>query len=163
MFSMRPFLAGLAAATASAAAVLIAFAIYMAIMLGPAAPAAAPAFVLLPILFIPALLHVLALGLPTYAVLPPARRASLGVNLGASFLIGAVPIPLLLLVVSVVSGSASGSNGPGIDGDDPGLGRLAPYFVTAGLFGLFGMAGGLAFWLVMRDRDPDAGGWSDRR
>jgi hypothetical protein len=161
--SNSPFLAGLAAAAASTASVAIAAGLIAAIAGGPAAVVQPAALPLLLVVFVVALLHVLALGLPVYALLPPARRASIWASLGASFLIGAIPIPLLLLFMSLSSGMVTASsNGvqTWVDGR-PTIFFFLEFLPIASVFGAFGIAGGFTFWLVRRDRRQGAAGGRD--
>jgi hypothetical protein len=158
--SRFPFLAGLAAAAASTASVAIAIGLIAAIAGGPAAIVHPAALQLLLIIFIVAFLHALALGLPIYALLSPARRASIWTNLGASFLIGAIPIPLLLMLMSLSSGMVSASSSgvqTWVDGH-PTIFFFLEFLPIAAVFGAFGIAGGFTFWLVIRDRLTGAAG-----
>jgi hypothetical protein len=118
------------AAAAAASAPLLPFAPFLAILL-----------------FGFACLHAFAIGLPLYRSLRRRRPLTLGAALGWSFLIGAVPMTLILLAVMLATSAA--------DGAAPENGLLAA--LAAGLEpGLLGMLGGGVFWAMLRGSGPAA-------
>lgn len=89
--------------------------------------------------FMVAAFHAFGIGLTVRAFLPRRMQASLLVNLFASFLIGAIPMPLLALLLTLASG-----------GTDI---VYTSYLIVAAGFGGLGMAGGFVFWLLVRDHE----------
>lgn len=101
--------------------------------------------------FMVALVHVLALAMPIYLFLSTRTRPTLPRILAGSFLIGALPILLLVLAFPMPEGSDAWGGGVKTveDGVRTWQGWLE-LLTGAGWFGLFGACGGLAFWLVLR-------------
>ena len=155
----HPFLAGLAAASASTASVMAATGMIVALVESPFAVMHPAALLLFLIVFVVALLHVLALGLPVYAILPAERRASIWTNLGASFLIGATPLPILIMLFALSSGLESASSDgvqTWVDGH-PTIYFFLEFLPMAAVLGAFGMAGGYTFWWILRERGTGVG------
>ncbi len=92
--------------------------------------------------FVVALFHALGIGLPAHRLVPRRWRYSLRAIAPGSFLVGAVPMPLPLLLLT----------GSDFDGDSPEA--LATWLALAGALGAIGLAGGIAFWLMVR-------GWAE--
>ena len=88
-----------------------------------------------------ACLHAFAIGLPLYRRLRRRRPLTLGAALGGSFLVGAVPMTVLMLAIVLAAGAA--------EGEALEKGWLAA--LAAGLQpGLLGLFGGAAFWAMLR-------------
>ncbi len=92
-----------------------------------------------------ALAHAFGLGLPVYSILRRRWRASLGACLLGSFLIGAVPMSLLLLLATYPAG---------LDDQRAGDHYMEMVASAVGL-GVLGLVGGITFWLVLR-RPPSS-------
>jgi hypothetical protein len=132
--------AAFAAAGASAVAVLVATAVADALFnSGGAVPDISFGPFILVAAFIVAAFHAIVVGLPAHALLPRRWRYSLRANAAGGFLVGGLPLPLLVLSFS------------GGDRDEPWLDYLAWLAGAAGALGLFGMAGGAVFWLIIRE------------
>ena len=101
--------------------------------------------------FLVALVHVLVLAMPIYLFLRTRTRPTLPRILAGAFLIGALPILLLVLAFPMPEGSDAWGGGVQTvrDGARTWQGWLE-LLSGAGWFGLFGACGGLAFWLVLR-------------
>lgn len=101
--------------------------------------------------FLVALVHVLVLAMPIYLFLRVRTRPTLPRILAGSFLIGALPILLLVFAFPMSEGSNAWSGGVQTirDGVRTWQGWLE-LLTGVGWFGLFGAFGGLAFWLVLR-------------
>jgi hypothetical protein len=93
------------------------------------------------IAFIIALTHAFGVGLPLYSLVPLDLRASVWTSLCGSFLVGAVPMPLLVFLFSGgLEDLASGSTG---------IDALASYLWAGLALGGCGSAGGIVFWLFL--------------
>lgn len=95
--------------------------------------------------FFIALLHALGVGLPAHKLVAPRWRYSLRAIAPGSFLVGAVPMPLTLFLLFLLTGADAG--GEAIE-------ALVSWLALAGTLGMIGLAGGLAFWLIVR-------GWAE--
>ena len=89
--------------------------------------------------FVVAAIHAILFGLPGHALLPRRWRYSFKVRAVGGFLVGGLPLPLLILLLS--------------DGGGGALGLDYPVWLLANavLLGLFGMVGGVVFWLIVRE------------
>ena len=88
--------------------------------------------------FIVASIHAFVIGLPAHALLPRRWRYSPLANGAGGFLVGGLPLPLLMVLLSEI---------------DPGMSQrafLASLAAEAGSLGLFGAVGGFVFWLIVR-------------
>jgi hypothetical protein len=104
--------------------------------------------------FVVALAHALVLGLPLFLILRSMRRqvGAFPCALGG-FLVGAVPIGLLVLRSAVGMSSHESESIGGEDTVINGVTTLAGWIEHAqsvGFWGLLGIAGGLSFWGAMR-------------
>jgi hypothetical protein len=100
--------------------------------------------------FIVALAHALILGLPLFFFLRSIYRLGIASCVLAGFLVGTVPFGVLGLISMFGVQSASTRGTPTIINGVPTLAGWIEYAYAAGFTGLFGLAGGLTFWVVMR-------------
>lgn len=98
--------------------------------------------------FIVALGHVVVFGLPAAIVLQRLRLANIVTALIAGFLIGALPFALLMALSSTGNLSIDGVVTV-LDGRRTTAGWIE-LAKAAGVFGLFGTAGGLTAWAIWR-------------
>jgi hypothetical protein len=84
--------------------------------------------------FIAAGAHAALIGLPLYLMLDLRYRITFPLIMGASILVGAVPIPLAVFLPFVFGG----------------FGDMESVAMPALVLGAFGACGGLAFWLVLK-------------
>jgi hypothetical protein len=101
--------------------------------------------------FIVALAHALILGLPLFFFLRSIHRLGIASCVLAGFLVGAVPFGVLDLIsmFGVQSASTGGTPTTIINGL-PTLAGWIEYAYAVSFTGLFGLAGGVTFWVVMR-------------
>jgi hypothetical protein len=102
------------------------------------------------IVFLVALAHAFVLGLPLYFLLRSKGRFGIASSALAGFLIGAAPLAVLALVSMVGMQHASTGGKPTVVNGVPTLAGWIEYGGSVGIFGLFGLAGGLTFWAVIR-------------
>lgn len=98
--------------------------------------------------FVVALFHALGIGLPAHRLVPHRWRYSFRAIAPGSFLVGAVPMPLLILLLSLLSDSD-------VEGDSTEA--LASWLALAGTLGTIGLAGGIGFWLIVRGWGEEEG------
>lgn len=101
------------------------------------------------IIFWVALAHASVLGLPTAVLLQLMERANILAAVGAGFLIGALPIGLLMTLSSSAQYASIGGVVTDVDGVRTAGGWML-LLKSAGTLGLDGAAGGLAAWIVWR-------------
>lgn len=94
--------------------------------------------------------HALILGLPAVLLFHYKRWSKPAATVAAGFLIGAVPVGILIWPLQPGTGvSMSSSSGPTIiDGIPTWLGWLE-YVEFSGSFGLLGALGALVFWVTL--------------
>ena len=100
--------------------------------------------------FIVAVVHALVLGLPLFHLLRSMRRVGIASCALGGFLIGAVPFGVLALISMIGLQSASSGGKPTVINGVPALAGWIDYAFAPGSAGLFGLAGGLTFWVAMR-------------
>ena len=144
-FTLRPLLAAFAAAGASTCASVALF-LFLAVYDG-GAMLVAP--IVLPAAFVVTLFHAVVLGLPLYAVVPRGWRESARATLGASFLVGALPITLLLFLFSGGMDNASGNGVATAVNGHPTIYFYLEFLATVAVLGSLGMIGGFIFWVVV--------------
>ncbi len=96
--------------------------------------------------FLVALAHAILLGLPTALILLRAKRTGVATAIVAGFLIGALPIGFMQALPPPQFSSAN-SIVLAVDGVYTAAGWLS-VFVSAGMFGLCGVIGGLGAWFL---------------
>ncbi|MFZ0424457.1 MAG: hypothetical protein WAL80_16395 [Xanthobacteraceae bacterium] len=102
------------------------------------------------ITFIVALAHAVILGLPLFFILRSKFPiGSVSCALGG-FIVGSAPTAVLALISMIGLQSASTGGKATVINGLPTLAGWIEYAVTVGSMGLFGLAGGLTFWLVLR-------------
>jgi len=105
---------------------------------------------LMRITFVAALAHALVLGLPLFLLLRSISHAGIVSCAVAGFLVGAVPFAVLVLISMFgVQNASTGGEATVVNGV-PTLAGWIELAHGAGFTGLFGLAGGLTFWLAMR-------------
>jgi hypothetical protein len=100
--------------------------------------------------FIVALAHALILGLPLFFFLRSRHRLGIASCVLAGFLVGAVPFGVLDLISMFGVQSASTGGTPTIINGVSTLAGWIEYAYAVSFTGLFGLAGGVTFWVVMR-------------
>lgn len=100
--------------------------------------------------FIVAVAHALVLGLPAFLLVRSTRRVRVGTCALGGFLIGAVPFGVLAMISMIGLQSASSGGKPTVINGVPTLAGWIEYAYAVGSTGLFGLAGGLTFWVAMR-------------
>lgn len=101
-------------------------------------------------IFVVALLHAFALGLPLFLILQLWGRIGIASCALGGFLIGALPAGMLVWTSMIgVQNASSGGKATVINGVLTTSGWIE-FAYTTGFMGLFGVAGGLAFWVAMR-------------
>lgn len=106
-----------------------------------------------------AIVHAFAVALPIYSMLRRRWRASLGACLLGSFLVGAVPMSLPQLLATYPAGLDTWSGGiPTIVGGRPTAYHYVEVAVSAVVFGILGLVGGITFWLVLRRTPKSSSG-----
>ncbi|OWJ67902.1 hypothetical protein [Inquilinus limosus] len=119
----------------------------------PAAIASAPFWNLEALLavFIVALGHALILGLPIALLYRAKRWQWPGLAVATGFLIGAIPIGVVIWPVEPRPGASTRINGVLVSVDGvPTLAGWLDFLRLLGVFGALGAAGALAFWLTLR-------------
>jgi hypothetical protein len=97
-----------------------------------------------------ALAHVFILGLPLFLFLRSRMQVGLGTCAIGGFLVGAIPFgAMTLLAMFGLQSALTGGKATVVDGI-PTLAGWIEWLWNSGSVGLFGIAGGLAFWLAMR-------------
>ena len=101
------------------------------------------AFIVFAAAFFVAAAHVSLFGLPLFYLVSRRGRPGVAAALIGGFAVGALPSLVLILFMDPSSGALLG---------DPamleGLGQQPGYLVMPLVFGISGLAGGLAFWVV---------------
>ncbi len=100
--------------------------------------------------FMAALAHALIFGLPLYFFIRSTHRFGFVSCVLAGFLVGAVPVGILGLSSMFMLQSASSGATPTVVNGVPTLAGWIEYAYLVGSTGLFGVAGGLTFWVAMR-------------
>jgi hypothetical protein len=100
--------------------------------------------------FIVALAHALVLGLPLFLLLRSMSQFGVVTCALGGFLVGAVPLGVLALISMTGLQSASSGGRSTVINGVPTLAGWIEYVQGVGFVGLFGMAGGLTFWVAMR-------------
>jgi len=100
--------------------------------------------------FVIALAHALVLGLPLFLLLRSLRNVGIITCALGGFLVAAVPSGVLALTSMSGLQSASVGGRPTVINGVITLAGWIEYAQTVGFIGLFGTAGGLTFWLVLR-------------
>lgn len=130
-----------------------------AILLGSLVPAAlvsltlgGPGHLALSLLaFVVTLGHALILGLPLALLYRAKRWQWPGLAVATGFLIGAIPIGVLIWPLKPSPGSSTRVNGVLISVDGiPTMAGWLEFIRSLGMFGALGAAGALAFWLTLR-------------
>lgn len=108
--------------------------------------------------FIAALAHAIILGLPLFIFLRSISNVGIVSCALAGFLVGATPFAIFDLVSMFGLQSASTSGQATVVNGVPTLAGWIEYGRAVGSIGLFGGAGGVAFWAAMRLSDEPAEG-----
>lgn len=137
--------AAFAAAGASSVAVMLAAMIGAGVTRAMTFEALLFAPLLVMAAFVVALPHAMFIGLPLYALTPLEWRRSIWTSLVGAFLVGAIPMPLTIFLLSGGMDRLAG-------GKPSGLESVAGYMGGPILLGLFGAVGGFVFWWLV-DKD----------
>jgi hypothetical protein len=100
--------------------------------------------------FIVTVAHALVLGLPLFLFLLSIRHVGVVTCALGGFLVGAVPFGVLALTSMIGLQSASTDGKATVINGVPTLAGWIEYAQGVGFVGLFGIAGGLAFWIALR-------------
>ena len=111
---------------------------------------------IVPIAFMVALPHAV-LGLVVYFLLRLRWKLTLQLSLLVGFLIGAIPMSIMLGVVAPPNSASSGGVSTVVDGHLT-LAGWYDRFILAATFGFYGAVAGLVFWLIIRSSPQTTGG-----